>query len=438
MINAELTMLNANNNACLRRNPRLWIVCFTAISASMPIGFISVSKLFLYVFGMFFLIAQGFNEKSSLAISKMWTSRVILTCLMVFFASLLWSPVSISVAASTLVKHGKILTVLLLIGLISSEKEARTALVAFALGQTFLLATSWSMVFGIHPLWAFELDGNGDPRGPYVVFSSYLDQSILFASAAGIFFHLRSEKIWSQIDGLVLSILGILSVLFLLPGRTGYLIVLAGISLAAMWALPRRLRVISLVIVPIFAALILTIGSSKIRDRVTKIIDEGKGFATQTQTESSSGWRLNAWHRSIQAIAEKPWIGHGAGSWLVTVKRFQGESASAVFGDSDSSNPHQEFLLWGVEVGIGGTLLLVTLLGCIVVDARKFNVPIARANITLATSMAIACFFNSALYDGLVGDFLFVALGLLMALGIWSKSKPQEETDLSKDSSLAV
>lgn len=409
-----------------------------AISSSLPIGFISVSKLLIFAFALGYFGFRLFRFKPDYALLQLWTVKAIIACMLVFFASLVWSPVSTGVAASTLVKHGKLLLILILIGLIKSEKEARTALVVFAVGQTFLLASSWSLVVGVHPLWAFELDANGDPRGPYVVFSSYLDQSILFATVAGIFYHLRNEKLWSSLEGHLLAIAAIVSVLFLLPGRTGYVIALASISLSVMWVLPKRLRFPALLLVPLIAVIGLMIGSPKIRDRVVKVFDEGRTFTQQTQTESSSGWRLNAWHRSIQAIAEKPLTGHGAGSWLPTVKRLEGARASAVFGDGDSSNPHQEFLLWGVEFGVGGSALLMALLVCVVWDSRNFKTQVARSTTTLAVTIGVACLFNSALYDGLVGDFLCISLGLLLALGVRSQPDSQRSTVVNREASLVA
>lgn len=35
--------------------------------------------------------------------------------------------------------------------------------------------------------------------------------------------------------------------------------------------------------------------------------------------------------------------------------------------------------------------------------------------------MAVACLFNSTLYDDLMGDFFCVSLGLLMAYGVRNK-----------------
>ena len=109
--------------------------------------------------------------------------------------------------------------------------------------------------------------------------------------------------------------------------------------------------------------------------------------------------------------------GHGVGNWAPVVKRIQGPHADAIFGQGNHSNPHQEYLLWAVELGAGGILLLLALLLGIARDALRFPIPIQRALLGMVAATAVACLFNSALYDDLMGDFFCVSLGLLLALG---------------------
>jgi O-antigen ligase len=229
--------------------------------------------------------------------------------------------------------------------------------------------------------------------------------------------------------------LALINVLLLLEGRTGYLVALTSLSLGVMWAMPRRLRLATLVATPLIVLVALSLGSAQVQQRVTKIIDESQDYA-KTQhgsVESSTGWRLNAWHRSLQAINEKPWIGHGVGAWTPAAKRFEGSTAKQIFGEGNHSNPHQEYLLWGVELGIGGLLLLLAFLVCVIRDALTFPAGIRYATLSVLAAMAVACLFNSSLYDDLMGDFLCISLGLLIALGARSKPAFVEEDSLVKD-----
>lgn len=374
-------------------------------------AWISLSKALLFIFGLAYLIANHVNKRNDISLDILWTPRIILATLVVFSLSLLWTEVDMETALLVLVKHSKLLEIILLITLIHTAREARIGISAFIAGQTFLLICSWLLAVGVPIPWVTN------PIGRYVVFSSYLDQSIIFASSSAVFWHLRSDKLWPRWVGIVLAVAALINVFLLLEGRTGYAVALAVIALAVMWTMPKRLRLAALVATPIFLLFSLYLGSTQIQLRVSKIINESQNYSKQMDTESSSGWRLNAWHRSIQAIEEKPWLGHGVGSWTKSIKRLEGSTANKTFGEGKMSNPHQEYLLWGVELGIGGTLLLLSIMFSIARDAQRFNDATMRTILSLLAATAVACLFNSSLYDALMGDYFCVALGLLLALG---------------------
>lgn len=386
-------------------------------------AWISIAKFLLFVSGLVYLTASQFNKEKNSAFEKIWTPWVVLAIVLAFSISLLWTEVDLEIALVALVKHAKLLTILLLVVMIRSAREARIGLTAFAAGQTFLLLSSWLLAAGVPIAWA-TATGRGSE---YVVFSSYLDQSIIFATTAALFWHLSSDRLWPRWLGGLLAGAALVNVFALLIGRTGYLIALVMVSLSVMWAVPKQLRLNTLIAAPMLVLAGLYFGSTQVHDNVSRLLRETQSYAIQGKDESSSGWdenssgwRLNAWHRSVQAIQESPWLGHGVGSWPVTVKRLEGDTALITFGDI--RNPHQEYLLWGVELGVGGMLLVLSLMFCMVRDARQFKSSIARASLSVLAAMAIACLFNSALYDGLMGDFFCVALGLLLALGLRTSS----------------
>lgn len=383
-------------------------------------AWISLSKILLFVSGVGYLISNHFHKNRDTLWQRIWTTRIILATVVVFTASLLWTEVNMDFALLTLVKHAKLLTVLLLISLIRTEHEARVGMMTFAMGQVLVLLMSWLMAMGVTFPWTTP------SNAPYVVFAeSYIDQSIMFATTAALFWHLQSERLWPRWLAGVVVVAALLNVFLLLPGRTGYLIAIAMLSLALMWALNRRLRVAALAVAPLVIIFGLYFSSGQVKDRITQAISETQNYSHQIETKSSSGWRLNAWHRSVQAITESPWMGHGVGSWTPAVKRMEGATATQVFGNSNSSNPHQEYLLWGVEIGAVGVLLLVACLGGAAWDASRFPTGIRRATQSTLVAIAIACLFNSALFDDLMGDFLCVSLGLVMALGLRvQKSQP--------------
>lgn len=379
-------------------------------------AWISLAKILLFVCGVAYLVTNHFHKRTDIALSSAWTPKVVLISVVAFFISLAWTGVDLEIALLALVKHAKLLEILLLVSLIRTAREARIGIFAFAAGQTFVLLNSWLLAAGVPIPWTT------DPIGKYVVFSTYLDQSIMFATTAGVLWHLQTVYLWPRWLSAILGTAALVNVFLLLGGRTGYLVAIAVLSLAITWALPKRLRLAALIATPLVLVLGLYLGSSQVQGRLSKIAVESQSYAQQVETDSSSGWRINAWSRSVQAITESPWYGYGVGSWAITVKRLQGTSGSKIFGAGNASNPHQEYLLWGVEMGVAGTFLFLFFIFSIVHDARRFAEPIQRAVLSVVAAMAVACLFNSALYDDLMGDYFCITLGLLMALGINSSS----------------
>lgn len=405
---------------------RLALVCFAAVSVSLPMAWISLAKLALFAAGLAYLLAQlakprinstpQFSPKTAKTLTTgwadLWTVKAILLICAAFALSLFWSQVPWDEALTIWVKHAKLLEIVLLVYLVRSGFEAKTAMTAFVLGQALLMLTSWLLVLGAPVPWGDQFQGR------YVVFSSYLDQSIMFSASAAVFWHLRANTKVSPWLGALLAVAALANVLLFLEGRTGYVVALTVIGLVTFWALPKRWRLGGVLVVPCAMVLGLWLGSTSFQARVLKMLPEGQAYAAASAKESSTGWRLNAWHRSVQAIGQSPWVGHGVGSWTPAVKKLEGDAAIKTFGQGNASNPHQEYLLWAVELGVVGGLLLLALLACIARDAGRFATPVKRSTWSVLAALGIACLFNSALYDGLIGDFFVIALGLLLALGL--------------------
>ena len=51
-------------------------------------------------------------------------------------------------------------------------------------------------------------------------------------------------------------------------------------------------------------------------------------------------------------------------------------------------------------------------------DTLRMEQNVARAAQSALAALAVACLFNSPIYDALIGDFFCIILGLLLALGV--------------------
>lgn len=394
---------------------RLFVIFLVVVSVSLPMAWISLGKLLLFTFSLVYLVIFLIRGSTDPAVRKLWSVRVILMIWAAFALSLMWSEAPPDVALQAFVKHGKLLEIAILVMLIRNAREAGFALKAFIASQAFFILSSWIMATGFRVPWATSVL---IPQYHAVVYSTYLDQTLIFAAAAAVIWHVRTH--WQATSGLalLLAVAAISNNLFLQEGKTGYLATFTVLTLVVMWEIPKKWRMAVLVLTPAVVGIAMYAGSVRFHDRMAQVMSESQSYTQDGNNASSSGFRLHAWRRSLQAMQEQPLIGSGVGSWKHSVSRIEGADADKVFGNAPSSNPHQEFLLWGVELGVAGTLLLILLMVSLVRDALRFEAPVCRATLSVIAVMVAACMFNSSLYDALIGDFFCVTLGLLLALGI--------------------
>lgn len=392
------------------------------MAVGLPMAVVSISKGLLLLGALGLVLWPALRGQRDLAAARLRSPALILAALAFLALTLFWTTVPQGEALGALGKHAKLLVIPILVLFLRTRREALVALAWFAGAQVFLLLSSWLLVLGVPVPWATADTALVD----HAVFTNYLGQSIMTATAAAVCWHLRSflPRPWMHQAAIAVVALGLANTLFVMPGRTGHVVAIAVISLALLWLLPRRVRFAGL-LAPVAVAALLMVVSEPVRYRASLVVDESLAFAERSENRSSSGERLNFWHRSIQAIAERPWTGFGVGSFNKQYKRLDaGHGNPATYG---VRNPHQEFLLWGVEGGIGAMLLLCALLYGLYRDLCLGERPAARAGASAMAALLISCMFNSILFDAAIGDFFCVTIGLLMALSLRTAAEPAQQ-----------
>lgn len=401
-------------------NFRLVVVCAMAASVGLSMAIISLSKLVLFLFALVFSIVALATSRKAAEFKNSYTTIAVLGALAAFTLSLLWTVAPSADAVGSLAKYGKLLLPLLIMMLIHDRREALYALCAFGVAQLFLVASSWALFLGIPVPWA----SSNMALTQYAVFSSYLDQGIMSAVFAALCWNLREivPGRFGRQFAVAACAIALGNVFFVLNGRSGYAIAIALLSLAIMWELPRKYRA-AVVVLPFLIGLGLFASSAKVRDRLTQVAHEVQSYSTKGESATSSGIRLAFWRRALEIVEEKPLWGAGIGSWSTEYNRLEKRQNPAHIDIAGNGNPHQEYLLWGVQLGIPGIALLLALMGTVLLDASRMEKIYARATLCVLAGLAIACLFNSSLYDALIGDFFCVCLGLLLSAGL---SKPPE------------
>ena len=416
------------------------LVCALAASVSLPIGFVSLAKVALFIGTLIILLRSSEPLASSAVtvVSKPLTAMLIFVILAAFAASMAWTSGSQVEASNSLSKYGKLLIIPIFCMLIRSRKEALFALASFSAAQLFLVISAWMLFIKLPVPWALSqasLSHN-------VVFSSYLDESLMSAVFAAVSWHLRDliPGKYGRHFAIAAMLLALGHVFFLLQGRSAHVVAILLITLAITWQLPRKYRIV-IVVVPFFLVILLYLSSPKVQTRLDSLKNEVQTFSfkqgVDVHSGTSSGIRLHFWHRATQLIAVSPILGSGAGSWSNEFNRLERIHNSVNSNIKPLGNPHQEYLLWGVQLGVPGIFLLLALMISIWKDTLAMDTQTARATQSSLLALAVACLFNSSLYDAQIGDFFCVILGLLLALGLHPHHSMQPTPHLPKDNSPA-
>lgn len=372
---------------------------------------ISMAKLLLLLAGMAILLLS--NQRPAPAMARKLGHVAILLVLGVMALSTLWTTAPPGEAFSSLAKYGKLLIIPVLMLLIRDRREALYALFAFVAAQVFLVLSSWALFAQLPVPWATSRMALKE----YAVFSSYLDQGIMSAVTAAVCWHLRHlmPGRYGAHAAIGVAIIAMADVLFVLSGRSGHVVAIALLSLAIMWMLPKKLWPV-VVLLPFALAAALFFSSSKVHERLTLVSSEVRSYGSEQPAVTSSALRLMLWSSALELMAERPLLGSGVGSWSTEFNRLQRQKNAAHVDVGANGNPHQEYLQWGVQLGLPGLLLFIGLLVCLLRDAFTPDKAVFRAAASTLVALGVACLFNSSVYDALIGDFFCIALGVLLAL----------------------
>lgn len=405
---------------------RFWLysVCALAISVSLGAAVVSLSKVFVLIA---FLSWINFHRRiliTSNPFKKLrempWTITAVLMALTWISISLLWTEADFRSALSSLGKHWRLIWLPIAFALIQTKKQALIVLSFVIGGQAFVVICSWLMWAGF-PI-PFATAHYGPDLG--ILFASTLEQPIMGSLLFLLLWELRGH--WPQgmawrlgFYGLVLAT--IMNVLFVMTGRSGMLAMLLVIGLAIYWLLPRRFRLFALLAPLFFSVLIFNI-SPRFETRMTQVKQDLMGYKSGVSI-GGQGSRIDYWLQSVRATVEKPILGHGVGSWKQSYIRFGGLETSP------PTNPHNQYLLWAVEGGGIGLLLLLGIFFSLTRDALRLNFLVNRALIGVIAIAAFVSLMNSPFFGVMMGEFFFITIAALLALHKSDQPLASEKVD---------
>jgi O-antigen ligase len=266
-------------------------------------------------------------------------------------AGMVWSVASLAEQFYALKGFHKLLVIPLLFIHFRRSERGHWVIGGFLASCTLLLAASWFMhILAIPPR------RHGLPGVPV---KDYIVQSAEFLICAFALGHLAVDA-WlkqqraSAAAMAVLALLFLANVAFVAAGRTS----LAAFPVLLVLFAAQRFGLrgaLGLVIGGALFAAVIWVSSPYLRERAFGVADEIQRYRS-TNAETSTGYRLEFWKKSVVFIAEAPLIGHGTGAIPSLFRRAAtGDSgiAAAVTG-----NPHNQTLEIAIQFGLVGVAVL--------------------------------------------------------------------------------
>lgn len=254
------------------------------------------------------------------------------------------------------------------------------------------------------------------------IFKNHIDTNLLMSFAcyfAAISITLVSRPLWQRDAGILLIAMMSFYIFWMNEGRAGYII------FACLWGLfflqmLNRKRLHYLIVgflsfCLLFSAVLFS--SHRFHKRLNNAMNDLVLYQAG-KTNTSLGARLEFLSETWNLSMEKPWFGHGTGSFK------QGYEAHALQkGLIATRNPHNEYLNVLYQLGFAGLSLLILLFVTLI--KLSFHLPRKERYLlqALVLSMVVGCAANSWFLDFTPGYFF-----MLLSMLCLSAFKPKENS----------
>ena len=246
---------------------------------------------------------------------------------------------------------------------------------------------------------------------------------IMLATVSGMAFWLMliSNERKSRLLYLAFWLTSASAVAFHSISRNAYLVLLALPTAALIYRYrhPKGISIAILATVALGSAVWL--GSETVRSRSYQAIDEIRSFAENGIYTGSANVRARMMLEATNQMLKNPLAGTGTGSWL-ELWRDKARSAPEV---AEINNPHNDYLLAGMENGIPGLLALVGLLAVFLYVNWKVNDQWGGLGFVVTVSVGITAAVNAPFRDAVMGMALIWVMAVCTRL---PSGRPRQET----------
>jgi O-antigen ligase len=397
------------------QSPLQW--CVILIGLSVPIS-VALDNLLLAVVLLGALFSLG-------SIARIVVSHPVARAAILLFSILLvamfYGATPLKEAFATLGKYIDLMFIPVFIVLLTSETVRRRARHAFLAAMVITLALSYLVGLKVLPVmhWMNMFAEQGNP----VIFHSHITQNNMMAFA--VFLALlewrAAEALGQRLAWGMFALLGAVNVLFMVQGRTGYLILLVLLGWFVWTSFARQMRQRGMnwgwsqEILVVLAFAILAVAtyhvSSRLHERVAQVISDYQAWTPDHGKLTSTGQRLDFYSNTLQIVRTHVLTGVGTGGFPAAFEQ-------QILGKEvmPTNNPHNEYLMITVQTGVIGLALLLYLFytewRIAPLLPTVFEQDAARG---LVIAYATNCSLNSALMDHADGLFFSFMTAVLFA-----------------------
>ncbi|MGL5990846.1 MAG: O-antigen ligase family protein [Plesiomonas sp.] len=247
------------------------------------------------------------------------------------------------------------------------------------------------------------------------VFKLHITQNFFMAISCVLFFYFAMKSSGKD-RGFFLAIClaSIVNIIFCVQGRTGYLAILTAISVIPFFFLDIKKTIAVCFIGALMASgVFFTDNSASERvklgfNEIERCVDSGD--YTAASCNSSMGLRIFYWNSALKKIKSNPLFGYGPSNQFIP--RLPGSPE----GYSVENNPHNEYLMQGVQLGFYGIILFLSLHLIAIFKLIKSNSQQEKLVFVVLSMYITANFFNSFVNDIAEGTLYMIVFAIVVAL----------------------
>ena len=332
--------------------------------------------------------------------------------------AMLWSSVSFSERIAGLDGYLRLLAIPLFLMQFRRSGRGIWVLYGFLASCTTLLCLSWSF-------YALSIYVPNKLLG--VPVKDYIAQSAEFFICAFALLALAMDRLHERgiafrIGVIVLAALFLANVFYIATGRTALVVIPVVLGMFGFRYFGWK-GIASLVAAGSFLFGIAWSTSPILRERVVGTVSEVQTYRNENAI-TSAGLRLEFWKKSIEFVADAPWIGHGTGSMPGLFRRAAvGEGGAA---GVPSTNPHNQYFAVVIELGLVGGIILIGMWSAHLMLFRGQGL-IRWIGLVVVTQNIISSVFNSHLFDFFHGWLYVIGVGVIGGMVLNRTQAPTEQ-----------